>query len=170
MDIQIIKDEISNNRPDETRAVTVFCNGSETGIIADLVSEKNPINAITVRDIQQDGMMTTPPAQAEVTITKQAKQSTVTIEHFISPTILARLDIDRTLFDEQIDDFRAQIDCVLIDTDYDGKHFKIVESDLPEKKTDLIKGNYVLTLPRTGATVAVKIVDMLGEEVLETST
>jgi len=169
LDIQIIKDEISSNRPDETRAITVFCNGSETGIIADLASEKNPINAITVRDIQQDGMMTAQPAQAEVTITKKAKQATVTIAHYISPTILARLDIDRTLFDEQIDDFRAQIDCVLIDTDYDGEHFKIVESDLPKKKTDFIEGTYVLTLPRAGATVAVKIVDMLGEEVLETS-
>jgi len=164
LDIQIIKDEISSNRPDGTRAVTVFCNGSETGIIADLASEKNPINAITVRDIQQDGMMTTQPAQAEVTITKQAKQATVTIEHFISPTILARLDIDRTLFDEQIDDFRAQIDCVLIDTDHNGKHFNIVESDIPKKKDDFVRGEYQVSLPRAGAVIAVKIIDMLGEE------
>ena len=64
------------------------------------------------------------------------------------------------------DDFRAQIDCVLIDTDYNGKSFNIAASDLPAKKTDLIKGEYELPLPRTNATVAVKIVDMLGEEVL----
>ena len=29
LDIQIIKDEIRKNRPDETRDITVFCNGSE---------------------------------------------------------------------------------------------------------------------------------------------
>ena len=61
------------------------------------------------------------------------------------------------------DNFRAQIDCVLIDTDYNGKSFNIAASDLPAKKTDLIKGEYELPL---AATVAVKIVDMLGEEVL----
>lgn len=55
---------------------------------------------------------------------------------------------------------------MLIDTDYNGKHFKIVESDLPEKKTDFIKGKYELALPRVGAKVAVKIVDRLGEETL----
>ena len=86
---------------------------------------------------------------------------------YISPTILARMDIDRTIFDEKIDDFRAQIDCVLIDTDYNGKHFRIVESDRPEKREDFINAEYELTLPRVGAKVAVKIVDMLGEEILE---
>ena len=44
---------------------------------------------------------------------------------------------------------------------------RIVESDLPTKKTDFIKGEYELTLPCADAKVAVKIVDMLGEEVIE---
>ncbi len=77
------------------------------------------------------------------------------------------MEIDRTLFDEQIDDFRAQIDCVLIDTNYNGGNFNIVASDLPKKKTDFIRGRYELMLPHAGAKVAVKIVDMLGEEVIE---
>ena len=82
---------------------------------------------------------------------------------------MPRLDIDRTLFGESIDDFRAQIDYVLIDTDYNGERFNIVESDLPQKKTDFVKGEYELTLPRIDARVAVKIVDMLGEETIITS-
>ena len=166
LDIQVIKDEIADNRPDETRDITVFCNGSELGIIDELAKEKKPINKITIHDIQQDGMITHQPAEAEVRIMKKGKRATVKINHYISPTILARLDVDRTVFDEQIDDFRAQIDCVLFDTDYNGKRFNIVDSDLPAKKADLVKGEYDLTLPRAGAKVAVKIVDMLGEETL----
>ncbi len=166
LDIQIIKDEIAQNRPDETRDITVFCNGSELGIMGELAREKNPINTITVRDIQQDGMITNQPAEAEVTISKSGERVKVKIVDYISPAIQARLESDRTVFDERIDDFRAQIDSVLIDTDYNGEHFRIVESDLPEKKTDFIRAEYELTLPRAGAKVAVKIVDMLGEEVV----
>ena len=167
LDIQIIKDEIANNRPDETRDIAVFCNGSEMGIIAELAQKKNPINKIAVCDIYQDGVITNQPAEADVQIAIKDKRTTVKIIDYISPAILARMEIDRTIFNEQIDDFRAQIDCVLIDTDYNGRHFNIAESDLPKKKTDLIKGEYALTLPRTGAKVAVKIVDMLGEEIIE---
>ncbi len=166
LDIQIIKDEIKNNRPDEERNITVFCNGSELEIIKELAKEKNPVNKITVCDIQQDGVTTNQPAQAAVGIIKKGKKVTVKIDDYISPSILARLEIERTIFDEQIDDFRAQIDCVLIDTDYDGRHFNIVASDLPGKKTDYIKSEYELTLPSANAKVAVKIVDMLGEETL----
>ena len=167
LDIQIIKDEIAHNRPDETRDIAVFCNGSEMGIIAELAEEKSPINKIAVCDIQQDGVITHQPAEAEVQIAITGKKATVKIIDYISPSILARLEIDRTFFNEQLDDFRAQIDCVLVDTDYNGRYFAIAESDLPKKKTDLIKGEYTLTLPRAGAKVAVKIVDMLGEEVVK---
>ena len=166
LDIQIIKDEITNNRPDETRDITVFCNGSELEIMDELDRERSPINKITIHDIQQDGVITNQPAEAEVEISKSDGKARVRILDYISPSILARMEIDRTVFDERIDDFRAQIDCVLIDTDYNGEHFRIVESDLPEKRVDFIKGEYELALPRADAKVAVKIVDMLGEEVL----
>ena len=78
------------------------------------------------------------------------------------------MDINRTIFDEQIDDFRAQIDCVLIDTDYTGEHFNIVESDVPKKKEDFVDGEYTVSLPRPDARIAVKIIDMLGEETMIT--
>ena len=167
LDIQIIKNEIAHNRPDETRDIAVFCNGSEMGIIAELAQEKSPINKIAVCDIQRDGVITNQPAEADVQIAITGKKATVKIIDYISPSILARMEIDRTIFNEQIDDFRAQIDCVLIDTDYNGRYFDIAKSDIPKKKTDLIKGEYALTLPRADAKVAVKLVDMLGEEVVE---
>ena len=167
LDIQHIKDEIKQNRADEERDITVFCNGSELEIVQELAEEKKPINKITIVDVQQEGLITNEPAQAGIKITKKGKKAIIEIEDFISPTILARLDIGRSIFNEQIEDFRSQIDYVLIDTNYDGKKFNIVKRDLPEKETNFIKGKYELVLPRVGAKVAVKIVDRLGEEILE---
>ena len=170
LDIQLIKDELQN-RPDETRNITVLCNGSEIGIQEELDTEnqRRPINKIIVQDIQRDGVTTYSPAEAEVDFKKKGQNVTITIVDYISPTILARLEIDRTeLFDEHIDDFRAQIDCILIDTDYTGEHFTIVESDMPGKKENFVEGEYTVSLPRPGARVAVKIIDMLGEEMVVT--
>ena len=39
---------------------------------------------------------------------------------------------------------------------------------MPERKNDLIEGSFTLPRPDGRTTVAVKIVDMLGEEVLVT--
>ena len=168
LDIQLIKDELQN-RPDETRDITVLCNGSEVGIQEELDTEnqRRPINKIIVQDIQRDGVTTYSPAEVEVDFKKEGQNVKITIVDYISPTILARLEIDRTeLFDVHIDDFRAQIDCVLIDTDYTGEHFTIVESDVPKKKTDFVEREYTVELPHPDARVAVKIIDMLGEETI----
>jgi hypothetical protein len=70
------------------------------------------------------------------------------------------------VFRAQIADWRAVVDCVLIDTQYNGDLFNITLSDVPERKQDLVKGRYELLAPPTGSTVAVKIIDMLGEEIV----
>ena len=54
----------------------------------------------------------------------------------------------------------------MIDPAYDGQSFNIALTDLPEKKTDLVNGSYTLPAPEGKTIVAVKIVDMLGEEVV----
>ena len=169
LDIQTIKDELEN-RPDESRNITVFCYGINSGIQAELEAEnrRRAVNKIFVRDIGSEGITTFEPASAEVNFERDADSVKITIADYISPTILARMDIDRTIFDEQIDDFRAQIDCVLIDTDYTGEHFKIVKSDVPKKKEDFVDGEYTVTLPHPDARVAIKIIDMLGEETVVT--
>lgn len=53
----------------------------------------------------------------------------------------------------------------MIDADYDGKVFSITLADVPERKNDLVEGKYVIEAKK-GTTVAVKVTDMLGEEVL----
>jgi hypothetical protein len=60
------------------------------------------------------------------------------------------------------------VDSVMIDTAYDGDVFNIALADVPEKKSDLVSGEYELEAPKGQTTVAVKITDMLGEEVLVT--
>ena len=169
LDVQTIKDELEN-RPDESRNITVFCYGTNSGIQAELKEEnrRRAVNKIFVRDIGSEGITTFEPASAEVNFERDGESVKITIAEYISPTILARLDIDRTVFDEQIDDFRAQIDCVLIDTDYAGEHFDIVESNVPKKKEDFVEGEYTVSLSRPDARVAVKIIDMLGEETIVT--
>ena len=169
LDIQTIKDELEN-RPDESRNITVFCYGINSNIQAELKEEnrRRGVNKIFVRDIGSEGITTFEPASAEVNFEREGESVKITISEYISPTILARMDIDRTIFDEQIDDFRAQIDCVLIDTDYTVEHFKIVESDVPAKKDDFVEEEYTVSLPRPDARVAVKVIDMLGEETVVT--
>ena len=170
LDIQLIKNELQN-RPDETRDITVLCNGSEVGMQEELDRDNriHPINKIIVQDIQRDGITTYAPAEANVKFERNGESVTINIEDYMSPNILGRLEIDRTeLFDQHIDDFRAQIDCVLIDTDYTGEHFTIVESDVPKKKENFVEGQYTISLPRPDARVAIKIIDMLGEETVVT--
>ena len=113
LDIQHIKDELSN-RLDDERNVTVFCYGSESSL-RDEIDEWNrlhPINKIIVREIGSEGVTTFEPAEAEVIFEREGQNVTITIADYISPTICDRLDLDRTIFDEHIEDFRSQIDCV----------------------------------------------------------
>ena len=70
----------------------------------------------------------------------------------------------------KIDDWRAMVDCVMIDPAYDGQVFNVAISDVPERKTDLVSGTYELPVPSRPTTVAVKIIDMLGEEVIVTQS
>lgn len=88
---------------------------------------------------------------------------------------LARLDGESYTLGEQIQytdiwgndtDWRSMVDSVMIDTDYGGEAFNVVAADIPERKSDLVAGSYELELPEGAAPVAVKITDMLGEDVL----
>ena len=91
----------------------------------------------------------------------------VIIQDFISPAIIERLKQQANLLNPQIDDWRAMVDSVMIDPAYDGETFNVTLADVPARKTDLVAGVYELDAPTDGTTVAVKVTDMLGEEVLK---
>ena len=174
LDLQLIQDEL-RKRPNEDRDITVVCLGKE--LAADPWIEewnkKHPINKIHIIELKTDkkygSFLIHKPAEAKVKIERVDKTAAkVIIEDFISPTIIERLNIDNKLFKVKIPDFRCMIDTVLIDNNYNGKTFHIVYSDVPKRKDDLVKGEYEIEIPESKTKVAVKIIDMLGEEVLVT--
>ena len=179
LDLEELKREL-DARPDEDRDVVVVCLGKE--LAADAWIEEwnrlrkqgdvpNKIDVIELRtDPKYGGFFAHQPAQARVDIRRADGRIRVEIQDVISPTIVERLKAQSGLLAPHIDDWRAVVDTVMIDTDYDGRVFRIVWSDVPAKKSDLVEGVYELHAPDGETTVAVKIIDMLGEEILVTRT
>ena len=108
-------------------------------------------------------------AQAQVEIVRNPADTTlicVTIIDFMSPTIAAQLAL--THGDMPLPEWRALVDCIAIDPAYDGQVFHSILVDAPLKKRDQVQGFYTLSAPMIGSCVAVRITDLLGEEVLVT--
>jgi hypothetical protein len=108
------------------------------------------------------------PAKAKVEFRRSADQIRVEIDDFVSPTIIERLQQSDPLLAPKITNWRAMVDSVMIDTAYDGTIFNVSLSDIPEAKEDYVQGKYELSAPPSKTTVAIKITDMLGEEVIVT--
>jgi len=171
LDLQILQDELKK-RPDEDRDITIVCLGKELAVDSriDEWNKKHPVNKIKLIELKTDkkygSFLIHKPAEAKVKIKRKNGKAIIEIKDFISPTIIERLNINNKLFKVKIPDFRSMVDCVLIDTNFDGKTFHVVYSDVPEKRQDLVKGKYEIEIPKKKAKIAVKIIDMLGEEVL----
>ena len=103
-------------------------------------------------------------------VKRKAGKLHVVIKDLVSPGILARLAQQSGVVQPKVADWRAMVDSVMIDTAYDGAVFNVIHADVPLRKTDFVAGEYTLDAPDGEARVAVKITDMLGEEVLVTST
>lgn len=177
LDLEEIRREL-DARPDEDRPVTVVCLGKELAGDAwlddwnRLRKGKDAVNRIAVIELRTDPkygkFIEHLPARARVKVTRKNDKLLVEIQDFISPAIIERLESQAGILKPKIDDFRAMIDCVMIDIAFDGKAFNVALSDIPEKKTDIVSASYALAAPKGKTTVAVKIIDMLGEEVVET--
>lgn len=187
LDLEELKREL-DARPDEARSITVVClgtelaakawidewNGVRSGKSSDHVN-RSDVNAIRMIELRSDpkygGFLKHEPARARVSVTRVVRTDggqmvVVEIKDFISPTIIKRLEQQAGLLKPQIEDWRAMVDAVTIDMAYNGLVFNVALSDVPERKGDLASGRYELPAPEGEAKVAVKIVDMLGEEVL----
>jgi hypothetical protein len=174
LDVEELKKELTA-RLEEERDVVLVCLGKEIAVdkwLEDLnrLRKKgdvpNKIEAIELwTDTKYGKFFTHQPAQAKVDIKREKDKLILEIKEFISPTIIERLQHEGVLR-PQIDDWRAMVDCILIDSTYDGKIFNIALSDIPSKKNDLVSGKYILPIPKAKTIVATKIIDMLGEEVL----
>lgn len=174
LDLQLIQDELKK-RPDEDRDITIVSLGKELAVDPwiDEWNKKHPVNKIKVIELKTDkkygNFLIHKPDEAKVKIRRKGDRAIIEIQDFISPIIIERLNIDNKLFKVKIPDFRAMIDSILVDTDYDGKTFHIDYCDVPEKKNDLIKAKYELAISEGKTIIAVKIIDMLGEELIITN-
>ncbi|MFC1957049.1 site-specific DNA-methyltransferase, partial [Chloroflexota bacterium] len=175
VDLDEIKRELEA-RPEESRDVTVVALGKETVVDAwvddwnRLLKKGNLPNKISVIELRTDPkygkFFEHRPSEAKVKIQRSDGRVRIDIEDFISPTVIERLKQQFGVLTPKIDDWRAMVDSVMIDTSYDGGVFEVAYSDVPEKKDSLVDGHYELECPASETTIAVKITDVLGEEVI----
>jgi DNA modification methylase len=175
LDLESIRSELKT-RAEEERDILVVSLGQEHAA-RDWVTHYNqnrPINKIHLIELRSDrksgGFIRHEPISAQVAIRREDERLVVEIADVVSPSILQRLNKEAGVFRAEIPDWRAVVDSVLIDTDHDGKVFNVALADVPERKQDLVTGRYELPAPKAGATVAVKIIDMLGEECVVSAT
>ena len=177
LDLEEIRRELEA-RPDEERTITLVSLGVEIGAQAwieewnRLRRGRNAVNRIDVIELRTDarygGVIRHEPARAKVRVRRMLDRLHVEVEDFVSPTIIQRLQQQADILNPQIEDWRAMVDSVSIDPAYDGEVFRIEVADVPERKPDFVSGTYDLEAPDGETTVAVKIIDMLGEELLVT--
>lgn len=179
VDLEAIRNEL-DARPDEDRAITVVCLGKELASEAWLTEwnrlrkKKTDPHHIEVIELRNDpkygGFIRHEKAQARVAVKRKGGKLHVEIKDFVSPGILQRLAQQSGVVQARVADWRAMVDSVMIDTAFDGAVFKVAHADVPVRKTDWVAGEYELEAPDGETTVAVKITDMLGEEVLITES
>ncbi|MGH7388914.1 MAG: site-specific DNA-methyltransferase [Candidatus Rokuibacteriota bacterium] len=174
-DLEVLKRELEA-RPSEDRGIVLVCLGKEAAADAWIAywnqarrgaAAVNRIEVIELRtDPKYGKFFQHQPASARVKASRKGDVVVIEIQDFISPTIVERLQAQADLLKPRIEDWRAMVDCVLVDWDHDAEVFRVGVADVPERKTDLVAGRYELPAARCGDTMAVKVIDMLGEEVL----
>lgn len=175
LDLEAVRNELKT-RPTEERDVMVVCLGWQHDARAwvDAYNRNRPVNKLHVVELRTDrklgGIIRHEPLTAKISVKRTGEgasaQLVVEVQDVVSPTIMQRLNLEQGVFRAQITDWRAVVDCILIDTQYDGQVFNVALADVPERKQDLVNGRYELPAPPAGSTVAVKIIDMLGEELV----
>jgi len=173
LDLEALRAEL-RIRPTEERDVMIVSLGIQQDALAwvEQYNQNRPVNRLHVVELRTDrkygGIFKHEPMSADVSLERDGDKIVVEILDVISPTIMQRLNLGQGLFSVQISDWRSVVDCVMIDLQYQSPIFNITVSDVPEGKDDLVQGRYELLAPAPGSAVAVKIIDMLGEELLLT--
>ena len=155
--------------------VLVICSGMELYVM-DFIKKENKTGVkIEVRDILTDkkNLIFKKKPEAKIEVKAKDKKLSVELKDFFSPILMRKLEIENEKVLKKdhrakVDDFKQIIDSVAIDVDYNGKLFNAEVMDLPDKK-EVIKAKYSWNYTKKGKyTVAIKVVDVLGEEYFET--
>lgn len=169
LDLEALRIELKN-RPEEERDLLVVSLGQEHKARewVELYNHNRPINKIHLIELRTDrkagGFIKHEPMSVQASVQRDSDKLIVKIDDVVSPSIIARLDLQEGIFRAQIPDWRAVVDCILIDSSHDGTIFNVTLADVPERKQDFVNGRYEMAAPPVGAVVAVKVIDMLGEE------
>lgn len=170
-----VKKKSKSGEPVYDEGVLVICSGMDLEV-ADYLKKENKTGVkIDVRDITTDkkNLVFKKPPEAKIEVKAKDKKLSASIKEFYSPILMRKLEIENSKalkkeYQAKVEDFRQIIDSVAIDVDYTGDLFNAEIMDLPTKR-ELIKADYTWEYPKKGKyTVAVKIVDVLGEEWFET--
>jgi DNA modification methylase len=170
-----VKKKSKSGEPVYDEGVLVICSGMDLEV-ADYLKKENKTGVkIDVRDITTDkkNLVFKKPPEAKIEVKAKDKKLSVSLKEFYSPILMRKLEIENSKalkkeYQAKVEDFRQIIDSVAIDVDYSGDLFNAEIMDLPTKR-ELIKSNYSWEYQKKGKyTVAVKIVDVLGEEYFET--
>ncbi len=158
--------------------VLIICSGMELDCLDYLKKENKTGVNVEVRDILRDkkNLIFKKKPEAKIIVETQSfasgKKLDIEIKEFISPILMRKLEIEnkkslKKKHEAKVEDFKQIIDSVAIDIDYNGKLFNAEIMDVPSKK-EIVKGKYEWAYKKAGKnTVAVKIVDVLGEEYFE---
>lgn len=163
--------------------VIVICSGAELDARDFAKKENNTGVAIEIRDIQVDkkDLDFKKPTEASVSYTTKGNVLTVDIKDYYSPLLMKRLELEnegRLSMKDRVNvfDYRQAIEHIVIDVNYGEGQKKSKDIAFnaeafmhKEKKNELVEVSYSHTYEKKGTyTVAIKIVDVLGEEYFET--
>lgn len=170
-----VKAKSKSGEPVYEQGVIIICSGAEVDVYDFLKKENKTGVQIEIRDILTDkkNLIFKEKPEAKITIKATNKKLNVSLKEFHSPILMRKLEIENEKAlkkddQAQVNDFKQIIDSVAIDVDYNGKLFNAEIIDLPNKK-ELIKADYRWKYNKKGSyKVAVKIIDVLGEEYFET--
>ena len=188
MDIRVVLKEIDKNistfnvkkksktgEPVYEEGVLIIASGVELDVSDFLKKENKTGVKVEIRDILTDkkNLIFKKKPEAKIEAKAKDKKLSVELKEFYSPILMRKLELEngkvlKKDHQAKVADFKQIIDSVAVDVDYNGKLFNAEIIDLPTKK-ELIKAKYNWEYPKKGKyTVAVKIVDVLGEEYFET--
>ena len=166
------EDYIYTNSPLKYYDIDLICSGKELDIEV-FIKKHNTTNCIIkVKDIliEKEGLIFKEKPTVETGVSIDKNQLKISIKDFISPVLMKKLELENKNKSEKviIEDYKQIIDSVAIDVDYDWKLFNAEIIDNPWKK-EVVKWEYEWEYTtKWNQTVAIKIIDILGEELFET--
>ncbi len=182
-DLFIVKKVAKQKEATFENKVIVICSGAELDVRDFVKKENNTGVEIEIRDIQIDKkeLDFKKPTEAVISYVVKGNKLTVDVKDYYSPLLMKRLELEnekRLSVAERVQlfDYRQALEHIVIDVNYGEGQKK--GSDISfnaeifahkEKKNELVETVNEYTYEKKGTyTVAVKIVDVLGEEYFET--